>query len=422
MKKTRLALLSMIVFITVFSLTAILDLHIPFKQAKGRLTQASDTISAESKALAEGTQENEIHSLSVNISPSPDSESAIADIVPGGQDTTAPGTVTTAAEYAAEEEIPEDGKTAGEESESKYANIGISTAKYYVNIRKKDTADSSVLGKLYRASAAKIIKTKGDWYYVVSGNVKGYVKSKYIKTDIPDNELVDQYGILSISVSVKGLNVRNKPSAAAKKVTVIHKNETYPVVDLKGRWIEIKVRDQKVTGYIKKEYAHLTIEFKEAISKEEEQKLKKLEAERRVKEETVIKYHGGRSYSSYELKLLACLIQAEAGSQSYQGKLAVANVVLNRVKSSRFPGNIKAVIYSPGQFTVARTGALQRQLNNYSHFHSRLQSSSIKAAKDALKGANNIGARMYFHSYGAAVRKGYDHKSTSVRIGALLFW
>ena len=45
--------------------------------------------------------------------------------------------------------------------------------------------------------------------------------------------------------------------------------------------------------------------------------------------------------------MLACLVYAEAGNQSYEGMLAVANVVLNRVKSDAYwhVDTIKEVIY-----------------------------------------------------------------------------
>ena len=57
------------------------------------------------------------------------------------------------------------------------------------------------------------------------------------------------------------------------------------------------------------------------------------------------------SASDSEVYLLACIIEWEAGWEPYEGKLAVANVVLNRVRSSRFQQNtITDVIYAPGQF------------------------------------------------------------------------
>jgi spore germination cell wall hydrolase CwlJ-like protein len=303
-----------------------------------------------------------------------------------------------------------------------YANIGISIAKEYVNIREKASTDSEVLGKLYKNSAVEILDTSGDWYHVESGSIKGYVKEEFIRTGIPDEELVEKYGEPSIVVTVDGLNVREKADTEADKVAVIYRNEIYPVLDSHDDWIKINIPEDKTAGYVKSEYAELMVDFKDAISKEEEEELLKLQAEERAKKETEIKKQDSVSYSREDLKLLACLVHSEAGTQSYEGKLAVANVVLNRVKSSKYGGSIKSVIYQPGQFSVANSGSLAKQLSNYDNYNSNSQQLSVKAAKAALEGANNIGSRLYFHSYKAAVRKGYDKKKTSVKLGDHLFW
>lgn len=313
-------------------------------------------------------------------------------------------------------------ETAKEEQKAKYANIGISVAKDYVNIRKEPNTEAEVLGKLYRNSAATILKTEGDWYYVESGTVTGYIKAEFMKTGIPDDELVKNYGTQTAIVDADGLNVRKEPSTEAKKLTVIYQNEKYPVVEVDGDWVQIKINDENISGFVKTEFVEFVVAFEEAVSKEEEQKLLQLQAEERAKKETEIKYSNGVSYTDADVMLLACLIHAEAGGQSYEGKLAVANVVLNRVKSSKYPDSIKSVIYQSGQFSVAKSGSLQKQLDSFNNYSSKSQKLSIKAAIEALEGANNIGKRMYFHTYKAAAKKGYTSISDSVKLGDHLFW
>lgn len=306
--------------------------------------------------------------------------------------------------------------------ESKYSNVGISIADSYVNIRKDANTDSEVLGKLYNGSAAEILDTEGEWCHVESGSVKGYVKAEYLKTGIPDEELIKKYGVLRISVNVDGLNVREDAATESDKLTVVYQSERYPVVELQDDWVKVDITDDRVIGYVKREYVELIVDFKKAVSKEEEQELLRLQAEERAKQETAVKYREEVDYSEEDLKLLACLVHAEAGNQSYEGRLAVANIVLNRVKSGKYPDTIKAVIYSPGQFSVASSGSLSKQLSNYESYSSNSQRLSIKAARAALEGANNIGNRLYFHSYKAAVRKGYDKKDNAVKIEDQLFW
>jgi uncharacterized protein YgiM (DUF1202 family) len=305
---------------------------------------------------------------------------------------------------------------------AKYANIGISIAKEYVNIRKKPSTDSESLGKLYSKSACTIIEVLDGWYYVESGSVTGYAKAEYIQTGIPADELIQKYGTQKVKVTADGLNVRKEPTTEAKRLTVIYTNEKYPVLEQVDDWYKIKIDDENIEGYVKSDFIEIMVTFKEAVSKAEEARLLELKAEERAKKETVIKYRADFSYTADELKLLSCLVHAEAGNQSYEGKLAVANIVLNRVKSSKYPNTIKAVIYQPGQFSVAKSGSLQKQLDIYDNYKSESQKLSIKAAKMALEGANNIGSRLYFHSYKAAVKKGYQNKSNCVKIEDHLFW
>lgn len=308
------------------------------------------------------------------------------------------------------------------EEPSEYANIGISIANNYVNIREKADTESQVLGKLYKDSAAEILGTEGEWYLVESGSVKGYVKAEYIQTGIPEEELIKKYGTLRIRVNVDGLNVREEPTTESDKLTTIYMNERYPVMELQDEWVKVDISDDRVIGYVRRDLVELIVDFKKAVSKEEEAELIRLQAEERAKQETAIKYREEVDYTKEDLKLLACLVHAEAGDQCYEGKLAVANIVLNRIKSSKYPNTLKDVIYQPGQFTVAKSGSLAKQLANYGNYTSKSQKLSIKAAKAALEGANNIGSRLYFHTYKAAKRKGYVNKPNAVKIEDHLFW
>ena len=58
---------------------------------------------------------------------------------------------------------------------SPYANLGISTANSYVNIRTEPNTESEVAGKLYSGCATDILATEGDWVKIESGNVEGYI-------------------------------------------------------------------------------------------------------------------------------------------------------------------------------------------------------------------------------------------------------
>ena len=125
----------------------------------------------------------------------------------------------------------------------------------------------------------------------------------------------------------------------------------------------------------------------------------------------------GISASAQEIMYLACIVFAEAGGESYSGKLAVANVVLNRKKSSRYPNSIYGVISQRGQFGPYRNGSLNRAINKYKKGYfskgNNGYTQSLMAAKSALNGKNNIGKRYSFNTTGPA---------RALRIGNHKFW
>ena len=95
--------------------------------------------------------------------------------------------------------------------------------------------------------------------------------------------------------------------------------------------------------------------------------------------------------SAEELKLLANIIYCEAGSESYVGKVAVGNVIMNRVKSASQPNTITEVVYAKGQFSPARNGSLQRALSS-----DKADATCYQAAIEALAGAQPVGEKLFF--------------------------
>ena len=79
-----------------------------------------------------------------------------------------------------------------------------------------------------------------------------------------------------------------------------------------------------------------------------------------------------------DLQLIARAINGEARGESYEGQVAVGAVILNRVKSSKFPNTITGVIYEPGAFTAVSDGQINHPIDE--------NSTVYKAAQDALNG------------------------------------
>lgn len=96
----------------------------------------------------------------------------------------------------------------------------------------------------------------------------------------------------------------------------------------------------------------------------------------------------GAGISNSDVDLLARLVHGEARGEPYEGKVAVAAVVLNRTADSRFPKTIAGVIYQPGAFDAVYDG--QINLNP--------DQSSYNAARDALNGWDPSYGCIYYYN------------------------
>lgn len=101
-----------------------------------------------------------------------------------------------------------------------------------------------------------------------------------------------------------------------------------------------------------------------------------------------IKVKVKNNYNSAELRLMSSIIYSEAGCECYAGKKAVGIVIMNRIRSSRFPNDIKSVVYQSGQFSPVRNGSLNRSLSMYDN--GTLNKDCIKAAKETLNGNTSV--------------------------------
>lgn len=113
--------------------------------------------------------------------------------------------------------------------------------------------------------------------------------------------------------------------------------------------------------------------------------------------------------SASDRELLAAIIYCEAGNQSHTGKVAVGNVVMNRVNSAKFPNSISSVVYQRGQFSPAGSGWLNRVLKRGS-----VPADCYAAADEALAGSKPVGGSVFF------MRR--ELHSSGTIIGAHCFW
>ncbi|MDF2539017.1 MAG: hypothetical protein K0S76_2038 [Herbinix sp.] len=174
---------------------------------------------------------------------------------------------------------------------SPYANLAASKAENYVNIRSGPSTDHEVVGKLYRGCFTEILEyLDGDWVKIKSGDVTGYIAANYLAIGSEAETMVDKYADKYATVTTPTLKVRREQSTESKILELIPEGETYVVVKEYDEWVEILYgtdddTGKDLTGFVHKDYVSLDVEFKYAISIEEENRIKREQEEAQKKAE-----------------------------------------------------------------------------------------------------------------------------------------
>ena len=116
-------------------------------------------------------------------------------------------------------------------------------------------------------------------------------------------------------------------------------------------------------------------------------------------------------YSSSDVYLLARTIYAEGRGEPYTGQVAIAAVVLNRVRSSQFPNTVSGVVYQKHAFTAVTDGQINLTPND----------TAMKAAKDAINGWDPTGGALYYYNPAVATSAWIFDRQTVTVIGKHVF-
>lgn len=126
---------------------------------------------------------------------------------------------------------------------------------------------------------------------------------------------------------------------------------------------------------------------------------------------TLNKTSSSSTYNSNDRYLLAKIVYAEARGESYTGQVAIAAVVLNRVKDSRFPNTVSGVIYQPWAFTAVNDGQINLEPNQKAY----------QAADDALNGWDPTYGSVYYYNPQTATSKWIYTTKKVTQIGKHVF-
>ena len=219
----------------------------------------------------------------------------------------------------------------------------MTNAEDFAYVRTTPSDDGEIAGKLRKGDMARVESlTNNGWYQITSGNLTGYIKA---------------------DVSLTGQSCKDYAQA----------------VGYNGS-----------TGITVAEEEAAIAAFNAAIEEAARQEAAK-KAVASASSSVTSTQKSSYSAAADEVTLLAAIVEKEAGGSGYQGMLAVASVVMNRVRSSSYPDTVEGVIGQKGQFTGGISGL--------SNIISRGPSSAaIRAAEAALAGEDIVGGKVSFRS------------------------
>lgn len=276
--------------------------------------------------------------------------------------------------------------------------IVMCSANTMLNVRTEPSADAEIAGALYADSGATVLERRDGWTKIESGNLVGWASDEWLLTGDEAAAKLEESGHAAVEVDVSWLNVRSEPTVESDALGHVAKGDTVDIAETDDEeWAEIQFGGR--TAYINTNYVTVKIAYNtgdtvdEMKEKAEEKAKAAAEASPREAdtEEAVLSVGGAYEGTASELEMLATIIYCEAGNQPYEGKVAVGNVVLNRINSASFPNDMDSVLRAPKQFSPVGSGKYDRMLGS-----GRVPESCYDAARDAMSGISFVGGCLYF--------------------------
>lgn len=304
-----------------------------------------------------------------------------------------------------------------------------------VNVRAEATTESDIVGTLNTGDVGDIISSDGEWLNIKSGDVTGYVKAEFVLTGDDAYNYAADYKIVKGVVTESGVFIREEASTESEVIGSANAGDTFDVdsattATVEG-WVCVYLPDD-AKGYISADYISLEEGYSTATTVEEESEEETSDdddteepeetttetpvetpvetptteapvvetpaeepeqpAEETESNEVSVEttYRDAVSLSPEDINLMAAVIYLESGCESYEGQLAVANVIITRLKSGAYGSTISDVVYAPYQFTVVSSPEMEGLIANGA------PASCVQAATEAAAGKNNVGSYMCF--------------------------
>ncbi len=271
------------------------------------------------------------------------------------------------------------------------SGIGVIDAKDMLDIHAEANTASAVIGQVMEDGHVAILAKYNDWVQIQAGEIAGWVPAEnLVETEISNEE--------AVAANEQVIAERTGATASEDEFFAeeeVQQDETAALQAEASKAAQNEIEEVQAA----EEAARIEAEAQAKAAAEEAAQLE-AEAQAKAAEEAARLAAEAQqaalaaqtaAISAEELKLLANIIYCEAGSESYVGKVAVGNVIMNRVKSASQPNTITEVVYAKGQFSPVRNGSLQRALSS-----DKADAACYQAAIEALAGAQPVGGKLFF--------------------------
>ena len=251
--------------------------------------------------------------------------------------------------------------------------------------------NAEVITLLARGESLDYIEdVDGEWIAVDFDNETVYVKADYVTRDF----------ILDTGETVEAIKKREEEKRAEEERAAAEAAELEEAEAQKREEEARKIEEAKAQAEAEAAAAEAALIAQATAEAEQTQAQAALIAQAQAQAEAQAALEAAERAAATQaaaaaatvddIRFLAALIYCEAGNQSYEGKVAVGAVVMNRVKSPRYPNTIEGVIRASGQFTPVRSGKVDRV------YASGVPEECILAAQEALAGVSPVGDATHF--------------------------
>ncbi len=246
------------------------------------------------------------------------------------------------------------------EEDDELSNLCLAEVDNLMNVRTEPSEEASVAGYLYKNCVGEIIERRDGWTHIKSGSLEGWANDDYLLFDDEARHRIEETNSMVATVNTETLRVRSDADENAICTALLGEGAEVNVISAGDEWTKINYDDGtegREEGYVSSEYISIGYSFLEGetvseVEAREKKAKEEREAAAKAKKnseksskggsaqvanqttQTNITNNGATPASVDDETLLAALIQCECGNDSYEGKLAVGAVVMNRARGS----------------------------------------------------------------------------------------